>query len=78
MENELSKYYGHDESAQKVVKACRVVQGTARDSGNTYFALELEFVNGYKKRIFPNDAERFAISNAFDLVEMQKQVDVAF
>ena len=45
MENILAKYYQREELASKVVKACRVVQGTARDSGNIYYAIEIEFVN---------------------------------
>lgn len=75
MENALAKYYQREELAQKVVKSCRIVQGTARDSGNVYYAIEIEFVNGYKKRLFPQEAERFAIVNAFELVETTKQVD---
>lgn len=78
MENALAKYYGREEYATKIVKACRVVQGTARDSGNTYYAIEIEFINGFKKRLFPNDAERFALVNAFDMVDTAKQVDAAF
>lgn len=78
MDNTLAKYFNKEDYATKVVKACRVVQGTARDSGNTYYALEIEFINGFTKRIFPNDAERFAVTNAFDMIDTQKTIDNNF
>lgn len=78
MQNDLSKYYGRDDLAKKVITSCNIVQGTARDSGNTYYAIEIQFMNGFRKRIFPNEGERFAILNAFDIVSTEKQVDVTF
>lgn len=55
-----------------------VVQGTAKDSGNIYYAVELEFINGYKKRLFLQQAEQFAWTNAFEQLETQVQVNASF
>lgn len=76
MDNELAKYLNQEDLFQKVVKACRVVQGTARDSGNVYYCLEIEFVNGFKKRLFPNDAEKFALASAYEYLQTSKQVSL--
>ena len=50
MENQLQKYMGRN--LKNIINDIQVVQGTAKDSGNLYYAIELSFVNGYKKRLF--------------------------
>ena len=74
MENQLQKYFGRTD-LKKAIASLDVIQGKAKDSGNIYYAIELKFINGYTKRFFPMDAEKFAITNAFDLVPVQEQVD---
>lgn len=54
---DLLKYINRDDLASGVILHCNVVQGTARTSGKPYCAIELEFVNGFKKRLFLNDSE---------------------
>ena len=75
MDHDLSTYYGRKDLAKRVIESCNIIQGTARDSGSVYYAIEIEFVNGYKKRIFPNEAERFAILNAYDFALTSNQID---
>lgn len=74
MENQLQKYYGRND-LRKSIASLEVVQGKAKDSGNIYYAVEIKFINGYSKRFFPMDAEKFAITNAFDLIPVQEQID---
>ena len=74
MENQLAKYMGKNYS--KVIKEVIVVQGTAKDSGNIYYAVELKFINGYSKRLFLRNDEAFAWANAFELIETQNSVDM--
>lgn len=76
MENSLAKFMNQD--LKGIISKISVVQGTAKDSGNIYFAIELEFINGYKKRLFLPDAEKFAWVNAIELLDTQKQINVSF
>lgn len=76
MENTLSKYIGKDLKAS--IANIEVVQGTAKDTGNLYYCLEITLINGHKYRKFMRGAEEFAWTNAFDQLETQKQVDAAF
>lgn len=76
MENQMSKYINRD--LKGAIAKIEVVQGTAKDSGNIYYAIEMSFINGYKKRIFLRSDEQFAWCNAFDQLETQQQVDAAF
>lgn len=76
MENSLQKYLGKD--MKGVIAGLEVVQGTAKDSGNTYYAIEISFINGYKKRLFLRSDEQFAWTNAFEQLLTQKQVDAEF
>lgn len=73
MDNTLSKYMGVELKA--AIDSLSVVSGTARDSGNTYYAVEISFINGYKKRIFLKSDEAFAWTNAFELLKTQSIVD---
>ena len=76
MENSLAKYLNKD--LRSAISGLTVVQGTAKDSGNVYYCVELSFINGYVKRIFLRNDEAFAWANAFELVQAQQQVDVRF
>lgn len=76
MDNQLSKYLNKD--LKGAIKSLTVVQGTAKDSGNVYYAIEIEFINSYKKRLFLRNDEAFAWCNAFDLIDMDKVVESAF
>lgn len=76
MDNALVRYLGKE--LKGAISSLKVVQGTARDSGNTYYAIELAFINGYTKRIFLRSDEQFAWTNAFEQLETQKQVDANF
>lgn len=73
---QMSKYLNKD--LKKVLSSMEVVQGTAKDSGNLYYAIELTFINGYKKRLFLRSDEQFAWTNAFDMLEAQSLVEAAF
>lgn len=74
MENSLAKYMGRD--LKKIIANLEVVQGTARDSGNTYYAVEITFINGYKKRLFLRSDEQFAWTNAIDQLDTTKQIEI--
>ena len=76
-DNSISKYLGRNDLIKALAKI-EVVQGTARESGNTYYAIELTFINGYKARIFLRGAESFAWCNAFDMIQTQQQIDSDF
>lgn len=76
MESTLSKYLGKE--LKDTIGSIQVVQGTAKDSGNIYYCLDVTLTNGYKYRKFLRGSEEFAWSNAFDQLDMQKQVDAAF
>lgn len=78
MDDALAKYFNRGDLTRKAVKDFRVVQGTAKDSGNVYYCVEIEFVNGFSKRMFLQNAEKFALSNAFEMVETTQQVESAF
>ena len=76
MESNLAKYLGQD--LKGIISKIEVVQGTAKDSGNIYYAIELSFINGYKKRLFLKNEEQFCWANAIDILTTQKQIDSQF
>lgn len=76
MENTLSKYMG--KNLKDIITDVQVVQGTAKDSGNIYYAIEISFINGYKKRLFLKNEEQFAWTNAIDQLETQIQINKNF
>lgn len=76
MENTMAKYLGRD--LKEAIAKIEVVQGTAKDSGNIYYAIKMTFINGYESRIFLRGAEQFAWVNAFEQLSTQKQVEAAF
>lgn len=74
MDNTLSNYLNKD--LKGVISNLQVVQGTAKDSGNIYYAIEISFINGYKKRLYLRSDEQFAWTNAFDQLLTEKQIDL--
>lgn len=76
MENQLAKYLGKELKGS--IAKLEVVQGTAKESGNVYYAVEITFINSYKKRLYLRNDEAFAWSNAFEQLETQRQVNAAF
>lgn len=74
MDNTLSNYLNKD--LKGVISNLQVVQGTAKDSGNIYYAIEISFINGYKKRLYLRSDEQFAWTNAFDQFLTEKQIDL--
>lgn len=73
---DLQKYLNRD--LKSAIANLQVVQGTAKDSGNVYYAIEITFINGYQHRLFLRGAEQFAWTSAFDLIQTQQQMDNAF
>lgn len=73
-ENALARFHNRD--LRKSLASLTVVQGTAKDSGNVYYAIELGFINGYKKRIFLRSDEQFAWVNAFEQAETEEQIEL--
>lgn len=73
-ENQLAKYHNRD--LRGAIQGLTVIQGTAKDSGNIYYAIELTFINGYKKRIFLRSDEQFAWVNAFEMAETTEQMSL--
>ena len=76
MENTLAKYMGQD--LKEIISDLQVIQGTAKDSGNIYYAIEITFINGYKNRLFLRGAEQFAWVNAFEQLQTQVQINKQF
>lgn len=75
-QNPLASHIGKD--LTKVIGKVEVIQGTAKDSGNIYYAIETTLVNGFKFRTFLRGAELFAWSNALDQMQTQQIVDQNF
>lgn len=70
MENYLNKNFNN------AIKSFTVEQGVSKDSQTVYYYLILEFINGFQKRFYMNDAERFAIQNAFDVLDLSDNFNV--
>ena len=75
-QNQLAKYL--DKDIKNIISNVHVVQGTAKDSGNIYYAIEMNFINGYSSRIFLRGAEAFAWVNAIETLMTQKDIDNQF
>lgn len=75
MDNPMSKYLGRE--LKGAIDSFKVVQGTSKE-GTIYYCLEFKFANGYAQRLFPRDAERFAILNAIDYSETEKHQELDF
>lgn len=74
--NDLQKYLNRE--LKGAIRSVTVGQGKAKDSGNTYYYIQLSFVNGYDKRIFLNSEESFAWCNAFEQLETEQQISAEF
>lgn len=72
----MQKYLGKE--LKGAISSLQVVQGTARESGKPYYAIDITFINGYQKRMFISNAEQFAWTNAFDQLETQVQINANF
>lgn len=75
MQNNLSNYVGKE--LKDAVSSLQVVKGTSKE-GNTYYCIQLEFINGFPKRLFLKQDEVFAWTNAFDMLETNKQLGINF
>lgn len=75
-DNLLSKYLGRN--VKNIISNVEVVQGTAKETGNIYYAIEISFINGYKKRLYLRSDEQFAWVNAIEQLESQVQVNAEF
>lgn len=74
MASSLADYHNRD--LRKVISNLTVASGTAKESGNIYYYIEMTLINGYKKRIFVNSDEAFAWINAFDQSETESQIEL--
>lgn len=72
--NALAKYQG--QNLKGIISSIDVVQGTAKDSGNIYYCIEMQFINGYKKRLYLRSEEQFAWVNAFETLNVSKQFNI--
>lgn len=73
-QNSLAKYI--NQNLKDIISGIQVVQGTAKDSGNIYYCIELNFINGYSKRLFLRNEEQFAWVNAIETLNVTKQFDI--
>ena len=76
MDNTMAKYLNQD--LKGIIAKLEVIQGSAKDTGNPYYAMEITFINGYKQRIFLRGAEQFAWSSAIEQLQTTKQVEATF
>ncbi len=62
----MNEYINKD--FKKALSSLVLNEGTSKE-GSKYLYLELEFTNGYKKRVFINSEAEFAVRNAYDTLE---------
>lgn len=74
-DNSLAKYLSKEYKG--VIQSVQVYNGTSKE-GSPYYAIDIVLCNGYKSRMFLKSAEQFAWTNAFDMIETQKQIDNNF
>lgn len=72
--NALAKYVG--QNFKGIISNIEVVQGTAKETGNPYYCIKMDFVNGYSKRLFLRSEETFAWINAFETLNVTKQFNI--
>lgn len=70
--NSLAPYVGRD--LKKSIASISVMKGKTKD-GNDYYSLDLGFINNYHHRIFLKDAERFAVIDAIQQIDAEKQLE---
>lgn len=57
-----------DEEIMDIISSVKIKEGKSKDSGNIYYYVNITFVNGYEKRLFLNNDERFAWLDAISSV----------
>lgn len=63
----LEKY--KDMEIKDIISSVAVREGKAKDSGNTYYYLEINLINGYQTRMFVNSDAMFAWLNALESLD---------
>lgn len=76
MDNGLATYMGRN--LKDAISNVEVCQGTAKESGNIYYYVQITFINGYPKRLYLQSAEAFAFVNAFDMLKTKSDIDLNF
>ena len=76
MDNGLAVYMGRN--FKDSISNLEVCQGTAKDSGNIYYYVQITFINGYTKRLYLQSSEAFAFTNAFDMLQTNNDIDSNF
>lgn len=74
MENPLAHYINKN-NLKGAIAELNVVQGTAKDSGNIYYCLEIKLINGFSHRLFLRDAQSFGWCNAFDMIDTDDMIN---
>lgn len=70
--NPLQRYISTE--LKKAVDSVQVKTGMTKE-GNTYYYISLKLINGYEKKLFVNDAERFAFISAFESLPTIRSLD---
>lgn len=73
MFNDLAQY--QNKELKNAISSVQVVSGLSKE-GNTYYCIELHFINNYTKRLFLRNDEMFAWCNAFSLLETNSQQEM--
>lgn len=73
MQNTLAQYLNTE--LKDIIASVEVFQGTAKETGSPYYAIDLKFINGYSKRLFLRQDEMFAWVNAIEQLQTSKQLD---
>lgn len=69
----MDKYYNKNMAC--AIEEFKICQGVAKDSGRTYDYALIVFNNGFEKRFYLNDGEKFAVLNSFEVVELTDNFD---
>ena len=67
----MDKYINQE--MKNVIQSVQFKKGKTKE-GTEYTYLNLTLINGYNHRIFLRDAEQFAFFNAFDVLNVSKQM----
>lgn len=76
MDNGLAAYMGRN--LKDSISNLEVCQGTAKESGNIYYYVQITFINGYSKRLYLQSSEAFAFTNAFEMIQTNSDLDSNF
>lgn len=66
-----------DKELKSSIKSFKVKTGISKNN-TPYTFLSLVLINGYEHKIFIQAAEKFAFTNAFELISTQQQIDSNF